>query len=167
MFMAATAMATTVSTLAAAAWVRADSRVAAASAVTCACECPPSETRAEARTEAPPPPPPEAERHAVPPATVHGALDKDVVRRVVRAHIDEVRGCYDAALREDAKAAGRVELSLHIDADGKVAHAEAHASTLPAEVGACVAESAAAWKFPEPGDGQSVAVLYPFVMEPG
>jgi hypothetical protein len=164
MFMAATAMATTVSTLAATAMVRGDpGAVAAAPAVTCACECPVPEREPEPEPASEPAP----EVRAVPSAIVDGALDKDIVRRIVRAHIGEVRDCYNRALVEDPKAAGRVEISMLIGADGKVEHAESNASTLPASVGECIATAAMRWPFPRSSDGQTVQVMYPFVMEPG
>jgi hypothetical protein len=40
-------------------------------------------------------------------ATVTGALDKDIIRRIVRAHINEVRYCYNQGLaRDPGSAAG-------------------------------------------------------------
>src|SRR5690606_7250695 len=41
-------------------------------------------------------------------AEVKGNLDQDIVRRVVRAHINEVRSCYSRGLARDPALAGRV-----------------------------------------------------------
>lgn len=96
-----------------------------------------------------------------------GVLDKDLIRRVVRAHIDEVRYCYNAGLEKDPDLAGKIVVGFEIGADGAVQSSEITESTLPdAEVGTCVAAAVKKWVFPKP-QGGSVAVAYPFVLEPG
>jgi hypothetical protein len=53
-------------------------------------------------------------------AEVQGALDKDIIRRIVRAHINEVRYCYNQALARDPNAKGRVAVQFTIGGTGKV-----------------------------------------------
>ena len=53
-------------------------------------------------------------------ATVTGSLDKDIIRRIVRAHINEVRYCYEKGLAVDPNLKGRVAVTFTIDAEGKV-----------------------------------------------
>ena len=98
---------------------------------------------------------------------VVGELDKDLIRRTVRVHINEVRRCYDKQLSRDPNAKGRVAIALEIDRKGKVSATSVQESTMkePA-VGECIAKAAKAWKFPRPKSG-TVSVVYPFVLEPG
>jgi outer membrane biosynthesis protein TonB len=182
MFMVATAMATTISTLAATAMVKADASEPVA--VTCECEAPAS---AAPVVEAPPvqqieppaqqaepteePPPPEAaeptaEVEPAPKAEVRGSLDKDIIRRIVRAHIGEVRYCYNEGLAHDPELSGRVSVEFVIGAEGKVIRSTAE-SDMEGEVPECIANAVGRWLFPRPADGKDVAVSYPFVLEPG
>ena len=41
-------------------------------------------------------------------ATVRGALDKEIIRRIVRRHLNEVKYCYDQALARQPKLDGRM-----------------------------------------------------------
>ncbi|MBK9758363.1 MAG: AgmX/PglI C-terminal domain-containing protein [Nannocystis sp.] len=101
-------------------------------------------------------------------AEVVGALDKDIIRRIVRAHINEVRYCYNQALARDPNAKGRVAIQFTIGGTGKVPSAVVQDTTMKdAAVGNCIAQATRRWTFPKPTDGNSVIVLYPFVLEPG
>ena len=103
-------------------------------------------------------------------AAKKGSLDKDIIRRIVRAHLDEVRDCYNQGLARDPALTGRVEIQFTIAAGGEVAEAHVQDSTLPAGADAvadCVAAAVATWKFPRPEGGGNVVVTYPFVLEPG
>ncbi|HEY0134418.1 MAG TPA: TonB family protein, partial [Nannocystis sp.] len=101
-------------------------------------------------------------------AEVQGSLDKEIIRRIVRAHINEVRYCYNQALARDPNAKGRVAITFTVAADGKVLKAEVSESTMAdAAVGTCVATAVKTWTFPKPDGGASVIITYPFVLEPG
>ncbi len=101
-------------------------------------------------------------------ATVRGALDKDIIRRIVRAHINEVRYCYNQGLVRDPALKGRVSISFTISAAGKVSASEVDRDTLSDDkVGKCIAKAVKRWKFPKPIGGGIVQVTYPFVLEPG
>jgi TonB family protein len=99
-------------------------------------------------------------------AQVQGALDKDIVRRIVRAHINEVRNCYNVSLAKDPTIGGRVAIQFTIGSSGKVPTAVVAESTIKdPEVGRCVAKAVRRWKFPKPNGGGSVIVTYPFVLQ--
>ncbi len=100
-------------------------------------------------------------------AEVVGELDKDLIRRTVRAHINEVRRCYEKQIDRDPNARGRVAIAFEIDAKGKVQASTLQESTMkdPA-AGECIAAAVKGWKFPKPRTG-TVSVVYPFVLEPG
>ncbi|MBL9101068.1 MAG: AgmX/PglI C-terminal domain-containing protein [Myxococcales bacterium] len=100
-------------------------------------------------------------------AEVQGALDKDIIRRVVRAHINEVRHCYNQALARDPNAKGRVSIQWMIGSRGEVMAAKVWESTMKdAAVPACISKAVLRWTFPKP-TGSSVVVTYPFILEPG
>jgi len=101
-------------------------------------------------------------------AIVRGSLDKEILRRVIRRHLNEVRFCYEKELGPNKKAiGGRVELKLVIDETGKVVTSEVASSSLgnPA-VGSCVAAAGRRWEFPSVSGGGIVEVHYPFVFRP-
>jgi TonB family protein len=101
-------------------------------------------------------------------ASVKGALDKDIIRRIVRAHINEVRHCYNQGLVRDPNLKGRVAVQFTIGPTGKVPVAVVAQSSLKdGSVANCVAKAVKRWTFPKPQGGGNVVVTYPFVLEPG
>jgi Ca-activated chloride channel family protein len=101
-------------------------------------------------------------------ATVTGSLDRDLIRRIVRAHINEVRSCYNAELTKDPSLAGKVVIELAIAAAGTVSSSSVQSNdTGSEEVGECIAKAVKKWKFPKPPGGSVVKVRYPFVLSPG
>lgn len=99
------------------------------------------------------------------PPLVTGALDKEIIRRVVRDHMSQVRACYERELQSDAGLAGKVTLRWSIAADGKVAQAGPVDGTTLQGVGDCIARAARGWRFPAPRGGGTVVVVYPFVFK--
>ena len=101
-------------------------------------------------------------------ATVSAGLDRDIVRRIVRAHINEVRHCYNQGLAKDPDLGGKVAVQFTIVASGKVGESKLESTTLSDQgVGECVAKAVKRWKFPKPQGGVDVTVTYPFVLSPG
>ncbi|MEE9385837.1 MAG: AgmX/PglI C-terminal domain-containing protein [Nannocystaceae bacterium] len=95
-------------------------------------------------------------------AKVQGALDKSIIRRIVRAHINEVVDCADGLDSE-----GRVAVAFVIAGTGKVGSSVVQESTLKDRVVAnCIARAVKRWKFPLPEDGDNVIVTYPFTLRP-
>jgi outer membrane biosynthesis protein TonB len=100
-------------------------------------------------------------------AEVEGNLGKDQIRDVVRAHINEVRFCYNEVLAVDPTAKAKLVVDFTIGSDGAVTKSAVGAGTeAPAQLGQCVTKAVLAWKFPAPNGG-TVAVSYPFLFEPG
>lgn len=98
--------------------------------------------------------------------TPRGALDKDIIRRVVHAHINEIRQCYNEGLHRDASMKGRVAIQFTIGPDGSVPLSAVHETDIKdVEVGRCIADALKRWKFPEPEGGGNVVVTYPFVLQ--
>jgi metallo-beta-lactamase class B len=101
------------------------------------------------------------------PIEVKGGIDKEVVRRIVRRHADEVKFCYEHALAANPTLAGRVVLNLTVAANGDVIDARVQDSTLGnAAVETCLAAVARNWEFPYPPPPGRVVISHPFVFKP-
>jgi Ca-activated chloride channel family protein len=98
---------------------------------------------------------------------IMGSIDKDLIRRIVRAHLNEVRTCYETALAKDPNVAGRVVITFVIDADGTVASATVKSDTTgDVALGNCIAKRVTKWSFPRSGGGGTTTISYPFVLMP-
>jgi TonB family protein len=90
---------------------------------------------------------------------VRGSCDKDLIRKVVRAHINEVRFCYERELQSHPSLAGRAVSSFVIGFDGRVTASQISSSTVSPAVDACLAQAIARWQFVPRCVGE---VSYPF-----
>lgn len=100
--------------------------------------------------------------------TTTGVLDKDLIRRVVRAHINEVRACYNQGLTRQPNLSGRVVVQFQIAGTGKVVASVPLASSSLEDVAVqrCVAKAVKRWSFPKASKGGTSMVTYPFVFTP-
>jgi TonB family protein len=99
-------------------------------------------------------------------ADVRGSLSREVIRRVIRRHINEVRFCYEQELAQRPDLSGRVTVSFIISATGAVQTASVMQTTLNnARVEGCVVQAVRRWTFPAPDGGGVVGVNYPFVLD--
>ncbi|WP_244923676.1 AgmX/PglI C-terminal domain-containing protein [Enhygromyxa salina] len=97
-----------------------------------------------------------------------GALDRDIISRIVRSHLGDVRNCYNQGLAVDPKLQGRVAINFVITGDGTVGSAVVQDDNLSdAAVGRCIAAAVTTWRFPKPRGGGNVIVTYPFNLTPG
>ena len=96
-----------------------------------------------------------------------GRLDKEIIRRVVRTHLNEVRFCYDEALARKPSLAGRVVAQFTIAPTGKVLVSALQSSTLgEVRVESCILAATRRWLYPAPEGGGLVTVTYPFQLAP-
>lgn len=99
---------------------------------------------------------------------IKGRLDRDIIHRIVRAHINEVRHCYASGLTRRPKLRGRVAIRFTIQASGRVSTSRVSRSALGDErVEKCISAAARRWKFPRPQGGGEVVVNSPFVLDRG
>jgi pSer/pThr/pTyr-binding forkhead associated (FHA) protein len=99
-------------------------------------------------------------------ADVRGSLSREVIRRVIRRHINEVRFCYEQELGQRPDLAGRVTVSFIISATGAVQTATVSNTTLSnPRVESCISQAVRRWTFPAPDGGGVVGVNYPFVLD--
>ncbi|HJZ87369.1 MAG TPA: AgmX/PglI C-terminal domain-containing protein [Polyangia bacterium] len=99
-------------------------------------------------------------------AQVRGSLDKEIIRRIVHRHLNEVKFCYESEAIKRPELAGRVQIQWTISGTGQViASAVASSTTGNATVDNCIAQAVRRWEFPKPQGGGIVIVNYPFVLQ--
>jgi TonB family protein len=100
-------------------------------------------------------------------AMVKGSLSKEVIRRVIRQHINEIRFCYEQVLSSKPDLGGRVSVQFVISPTGAVSTSKLAESTLgSSSVEDCIVKAVRRWTFPSPEGGGVVIVTYPFVLQP-
>ena len=99
-------------------------------------------------------------------AAVRGSLSKEVIRRYIRRHINQIRYCYEQQLARRPDLAGRVAVRFVISPSGAVTSATPAQNTLgDPQVGSCVARAVQRIAFPQPEGGGVVIVTYPFMFQ--
>jgi hypothetical protein len=95
--------------------------------------------------------------------TVKGSLDKEIIRRVVRLHMNEVKYCYDHELLRKPSLGGRISLQFIISGTGQVISSFVQSTTMnDLRVEGCVAGAVRRWAFPKPTGAGIAIVSYPF-----
>ncbi len=99
-------------------------------------------------------------------AQVRGSLDKEIIRRIIRRHINEVKFCYEKELIANPDLHGRVTIQFTISGAGSVVASVVQQSTMGnSKVEQCVAAAVMRWQFPKPTGGGIVMVSYPFLLQ--
>ncbi len=92
-------------------------------------------------------------------------LDKEIIRRVIRQHRNEVAFCYARGLDGHPELTGRVVAQFAIDVNGRVVSSAVAESSLPeASVAACIAQAVRRWEFPR--SQQMSVVRYSWMLAP-
>lgn len=100
------------------------------------------------------------------PATA-GGLTSHEIMAVIRAHLNEIRHCYEALLKRTPDAAGKLVVQFQVGVAGAVDRAIVTGSTIEdAVMRGCVIGKVKGWTFPKPRGAQAVTVNYPFVFNP-
>jgi TonB family protein len=95
-----------------------------------------------------------------------GRLDKEIIRRVIRSHLKEVKYCYETELVRKPDLYGRLTVQFAITPTGTVSSSAVEQSTVGnRNVEQCIAAAVRRWTFPQPEDGGVVLVTYPFVLQ--
>ena len=98
---------------------------------------------------------------------MRGSLDKEIIRRIIRRHMNEVKFCYEQELMKKPDLYGRVMIQFTIAASGPVVASVVQNSTMSnPSVEQCIAQAVRRWEFPKPQGGGIVIVSYPFVLKP-
>jgi hypothetical protein len=100
-------------------------------------------------------------------STVRGSLDKEIIRRIIRMHSNEVKYCYEQELTRKPALAGRISVQFVIAATGQVSSSVLQSSTMNnPRVESCVVQAFRRWEFPKPSGGGIVIVSYPLNFVP-
>ncbi|HWU43232.1 MAG TPA: AgmX/PglI C-terminal domain-containing protein, partial [Bdellovibrio sp.] len=96
-------------------------------------------------------------------------IDKEAIRRVIRAKLHEVKSCYERALNtleKGRRLEGKIVLGWDIVEKGQARNVKVVSSTLGnTQVENCIRDRLASWVFPEPPTGLTAEVkAYPFVL---
>lgn len=98
---------------------------------------------------------------------LEGGLDKSVIAATIAKYLNQVRACYEDALRGNPGLMGQVTMDFEINGTGKLNFAKAGKSSLGNEqVPECIAGRMLNWQFPKPLGGVNVKVSFPFVLRP-
>ncbi len=98
---------------------------------------------------------------------VHGELDRSLIDQVVKRNMNKIRYCYQRELVKDPKLAGKLVVKFVIAPDGTVSSATTKSTTMNnSSVESCINSRFMRFQFPEPKNGGSVTVSYPFVFSP-
>ncbi|HET9596830.1 MAG TPA: AgmX/PglI C-terminal domain-containing protein, partial [Anaeromyxobacteraceae bacterium] len=98
---------------------------------------------------------------------VLGAIDPELIRKVIRDHADQVRYCYEQQLTLNPKLSGKVAIKWIINAQGRAESPSIVAgdTTLQNEqVGQCIMSRIVTWEFPKPRGGGMAIVTYPWIL---
>lgn len=97
---------------------------------------------------------------------IQGGLDKDVIARVIKSQLGQIRYCYERQLSANPDLYGKVLVKFTIGASGSVImQAIGNSSLKNAMVEGCILRRVAGWTFPMPKGGTNVLVTYPFLFK--
>lgn len=96
-----------------------------------------------------------------------GCMDKELIRKVISGHRDQIRFCYELALQQAPALAGKVSVQFAVGTSGfvstaRVANSSAHSDALSD----CLVSRVRSWQFPVGRAGGGYSVTYPFVFKP-
>ncbi|MBX7101839.1 MAG: TonB family protein, partial [Myxococcaceae bacterium] len=95
-------------------------------------------------------------------------LDKELIRKVIRANLGGIRACYQYELTAHPELSGTVAVKFLISVGGGVTASEVvRSTTSSASLDQCVANRVRALRFPGvKAQGMATAVTYPFHFQP-
>ena len=100
------------------------------------------------------------------PMHIEGTIDREIVRRVIGGHRNEVRYCYEKELARHRDLHGKVVVRFLIAPNGHTLKPRVHHSTLDNRaVHQCILQRLGRWVFPQPTNGGLVEVTYPFLFK--
>ena len=99
---------------------------------------------------------------------IMGALDKSLIDRVIKRHMNQIKYCYQKQLTKNPNLGGKITVKFVISKDGSVSKASTKKSTMGnSAVESCINSRFMMSKFPRPKGGGIVIVSYPFIFAPG
>ena len=96
---------------------------------------------------------------------IQGGMSREMVKRVIDQHLQEITYCYENALISNPNILGRMVFEWKILMDGHVGEIRIVASSVNSHViHDCIKSAIKSWQFPKPV-GTEVVVSYPFVFD--
>ncbi len=96
-----------------------------------------------------------------------GVLTKQEIESVIKAHLSEIKICYERSLQGNKGLSGKIVTQFVIGSDGRVTSASISESGVHlSELENCVISNLKLWEFPKPRGNGSVNVYYPFTFSP-
>ncbi len=93
------------------------------------------------------------------PVASEKGLSKGVIRRIARAHVNELRRCYTSGLSKDPKLNGELDVVFTITTLGRVAGARVgEQRTDDTNMNNCARRAISRWKFPRPQTNEPIEV---------
>ncbi len=99
--------------------------------------------------------------------SIRGGMSREAVLKVVNAHLDEVRDCYERELLHNPGISGKILMEWLIQLDGSVRYAKTKFTNIghSSDLHTCLQAQVVTWNFPRPKGGQEVLVTFPFLFE--
>ena len=98
---------------------------------------------------------------------VSGGLTAQEIMAIIKAHLNEIRHCYEQLLQRSPSASGKIAVEFVVALAGNVSSVKVTEASLNESVmRGCVTGKIQRWDFPKPRGGQPVTVNYPFVFNP-
>lgn len=96
---------------------------------------------------------------------IEGGMSREMVKRVIDQHLDEITYCYESALINNPAISGRIVYEWKILMSGRVGEIRIVASSVNShEIHECIKSAIKSWQFPKPV-GAEVVVSYPFIFD--
>jgi len=96
---------------------------------------------------------------------IEGGMSREMVKRVIDQHLDEITYCYETALMSNPSILGRMVFEWKILKNGRVGEIRIVASSVNSnQIHGCIKSAIKSWQFPKPV-GTEVVVSYPFVFD--
>jgi outer membrane biosynthesis protein TonB len=96
---------------------------------------------------------------------IEGGMSREMVKRVIDRHLEEITVCYETALMSNPNILGRMVFEWKIMMNGRVGSVRIVASSVNShEIHNCIKTAIKSWQFPKPV-GSEVVVSYPFVFD--
>ena len=94
-------------------------------------------------------------------------LTDDQIVTTVKAHVNDVKACYEESLKEKNDLKGKLVIEFTVGEDGKVVSTRKVESTVNhGKVETCILTKAKTWPFPKPKGVGTVVFPYPFDLTP-
>jgi hypothetical protein len=102
--------------------------------------------------------------------SVQGSIDRDLVKKVIQEHRQQIQYCYEQALMLNPRLQGKVSIRWIINADGRAMTPEVDSATTleDPKVHECMMSriTSADWVFPKPKGGGTAVITYPWIFRP-